>query len=84
MTYKEQLYSHLHSKNLLTDELKGAIEGFTYKREPITSLLFGKYRGKTLDEIKQFDQKYLEWLIKQSFCREDLKEAINKVLEKTI
>lgn len=28
---------------------------------------FGKYKGKTVKEIANFDSSYLEWVIKQTF-----------------
>ena len=52
---------------------------------------FGKYKYKTFDEISkitverdgkviQCGKQYLEWLSGQSFCRENLREAIKPYL----
>ena len=45
-----------------------------------TKLFFGKYKGKTLLEIKREDQEYLYWLYEQTWCKNSLKEKIDYIL----
>ena len=45
------------------------------------NLTFGKYKGKTLSQIKAEDVGYLEWLIKQENTAEGLKYCLMKILE---
>lgn len=42
-------------------------------------LQFGKYRGKTLEEIAQLDSGYLEWMLSQDFPME-LSDAVETAL----
>lgn len=42
---------------------------------------FGKHRGKSLALLIQDDPKYLIWLSKQKWIKDDAKEAIAKVLD---
>lgn len=47
----------------------------------IKSLNFGKYKGKTLQEIASSDAAYLRWMLgSMENMDEDLKYSINKVL----
>lgn len=53
------------------------------KSGPLEHLLFGKYKGKKIEDVAKFDIKYLMWLRRQSFIRPNLKEALDKVLKKS-
>ena len=35
---------------------------------------FGKYKNKTIEEIRKLDPKYIEWLKKNDFVKENLKD----------
>ena len=76
--YYQSLTSYLHDNELLTDSLKtGLLEhnnDFNNKRS--IKLNFGKYQGKTVSEVAQFDQKYLNWLVQQTLCFDDVKEEV--------
>ncbi len=53
----------------------------------IPVLMFGKYRGKTFDEIKVLDKKYLEWLYSSELSKseheqnEDLLYTLSEILK---
>lgn len=40
-------------------------------------LRFGKYKGKNMNEVFNFDPAYLEWLAKQNFTSSEQKKIIN-------
>lgn len=44
-------------------------------------LTFGKYKGKTLKEIKETDENYLYWLIDSENAKESLKNACSKLVK---
>ena len=44
-------------------------------------LTFGKYKGKTLKEIKETDENYLYWLIDSENAKESLKSACSKLVK---
>ena len=44
-------------------------------------LTFGKYKGKTLKEIKETDESYLYWLIDSEIAKESLKNACSKLVK---
>jgi uncharacterized protein (DUF3820 family) len=44
------------------------------------TLPFGKYKGKKIEDIHKIDSKYLVWLRRQSFLKDNLKEALDEVL----
>ena len=44
-------------------------------------LTFGKYKGKTLKEIKEADENYLYWLIDSENAKESLKSACSKLVK---
>lgn len=49
--------------------------------EKVHSVLdFGKWSGKRLDEIKDLDKGYLNWLLKNT-AKEDLKNEIKELLK---
>ena len=96
-SYFQSLTSHLHDKDLMSDDLKAALHEHdnainsrelqeAHMRalrasEPSIKIPFGKYKDKKISEIAQFDQKYLQWAIKQSWMFDDLKTEIQKVLQ---
>lgn len=49
------------------------------KTELGVTLQFGKYRGKTLEEVAQLDPGYLEWMLSQDF-EMDLLDATEAAL----
>jgi uncharacterized protein (DUF3820 family) len=48
------------------------------EKTPKDIIPFGKYKGKTVSEIAQFDRKYLEWVVKQEWFDKftDLKKLV--------
>ena len=76
--YFQSLTQYLHSKDLLSDDLKKELleHDKEFNNKPSVKLGFGKYKGKTISEISEFDEKYLSWLCRQSWCFEDVKEEI--------
>lgn len=77
--YLQSLASHLHDKELLSDTLKVILleHDAAFYSKPSIKLNFGKYKGKTIAEVAEFDRKYLSWLTKQQWCFNDVKEEIN-------
>lgn len=45
-----------------------------------TVLTFGKFKGKTLQEIKEVEKSYLEWLLKSDWINYKLHINIEKIL----
>ena len=43
-------------------------------------MYFGKHKGKTLEEIKNEDKEYLEWILIQAWTKRRLKEQIKNIL----
>lgn len=41
-------------------------------------LHFGKYKGMTIEEISERDLPYLEWLVNQTWCKNNLINKIKK------
>ena len=41
-------------------------------------ILFGKYKGLSVDDLIVKDYNYIKWLITQPFIKEDLKQYINE------
>lgn len=83
MSYKQGLIQDLTEQGLMSEELQKAIQEFKPKNDfkPQDKLTFGKYKGKKITEIAEFDRKYLEWTSKQSWCFDDLKEQIETILK---
>ena len=81
-SYLQSLTAYLHDKGLLTDEPKAVLveHDNEFSSKPSVKIPFGKYKGKTISEIAQFDQKYLQWAVKQSWMFDDSKTEIQKVL----
>ena len=44
----------------------------------MTSIYFGKYKNKTVDDLVKEDRKYLLWLGKQPWVKDNLIEAIKE------
>lgn len=67
----------------LRDNSKLSVENMiTISREPamIRNINFGKYAGKSLDDIAKEDRGYLEWLRENLTEKEDLQWNIDRVL----
>lgn len=58
-------------------------EGYEISKEEAKKIIitFGKHSGKTLEEIKQIDPKYLDWLISQEGTKQSTKDAIAVLLD---
>jgi uncharacterized protein (DUF3820 family) len=46
------------------------------KIESSDKLPFGKYRGKSIDDVLKFDKKYLQWMMKNCNLKDNLKTRI--------
>ena len=44
-------------------------------------LTFGKYKGMTLKEVKEKDEKYLYWIMDNENAKESLKNACSKLVK---
>lgn len=78
--YLQSLTDYLHDGELLTDDLKSVLieHDNAFNSKPSVKINFGKYKGKTVAEVSQFDKKYLDWLVRQNWCFDDIKEEIQK------
>jgi uncharacterized protein (DUF3820 family) len=76
----DTICNHLHDVGLLTDDIKKALMDLYEERRSDVKFPFGKYKGKTLEEIATFDVGYLQWAVKQSWMFDDLKTEIKKIL----
>ena len=58
-------------------------EGYEISKEEAekVTVTFGKYKGKTLKEIKEIDENYLYWLIDSEIAKESLKNACSKLVK---
>ena len=80
----QRLISYLEDQFEVNNDLKQHILDFeAYEREqsqslPDDTLRFGKYKGKPIEEVARFDKKYLEWVIRQNWCRDNLKLKLQK------
>lgn len=79
--YIQSLTNYLHDQGLLKDKLKSALQEHDeiFCSRPSKKLPFGKYKGKTISEINEFDSKYLVWLTRQTWCFDDIKEEIQNI-----
>ena len=67
----------------LDQDIKASIEHAldTTKETAVLTITFGKYAGKTPQEILEMDRNYLYWLhTKAENLHEELKEQIGKLL----
>ncbi len=73
-TYLQSLTSHLHDVCLLKGDLKSALveHDDQFNSPSSVEINFGKFKGKTVSEVAQFDLKYLCWLTRQSWCFPDI------------
>lgn len=47
------------------------------RKDPITKMSFGKYKGQLITEVKKSDPKYIEWVLtKMDNLNDDLRQAI--------
>lgn len=66
--------------NEIADALsKKAYVDYLKDNQPLT-LPFGKYKGKTVNEIAKINKGYLQWLLKQANIRQELKDYIENIL----
>ena len=75
----EQLYDHLYNKNVLTDQVKAALEDYFNSKKSSKKVQFGKYKGKSVADIAIIDEKYLRWLLKQKWLFDDIREEIENM-----
>ena len=68
--YFQSLKPYLHGKGLLTDMIKNTLleHDNQFHSTPSIRINFGKYKGKTVSEVAQFDKKDLNWLVRQTWC----------------
>lgn len=79
MSNIQGVINHLEDVGLITAEIEAALRNYMVNKS-LSVLPFGKYRGKKISEIAEFDSKYLEWVVKQSWLDDKLKKEINGVL----
>lgn len=80
--YLQSLTLHLHSNELLTDDLKAALleHDRTFYSKPSIIMPFGAHKGKNLREIHAFKPSYLEWLIKQQYIKEKFTDIYSEAV----
>ena len=85
ITILEKLFEHL--KGLIKTKLSLATDSLIYEKmleltnTPVllNKISFGKYRGKTFEEINQIDSGYLEWLY-NSESKKDQREQNEELI----
>ena len=86
MSYLTRLTQHLQAKGLLNKEVEDAIKEFRElnrsdkEKISIDCFKFGKYKGKSIEEVCQFDKPYCKWILKQNWCQENLREKLNQLM----
>ena len=57
-------------------------DGYEITKEEAEKVVvnFGKYKGKTLAEIKEENENYLNWLIESDVAKQSLKDACSKLI----
>jgi len=88
MTYIESAIQHLEDEGLLTDEIREALKNFAVDynkktREKVfvnpEKVSFGKYKDRLWADIAKFDRKYVDWCMKQSWMRPEVKHHIENL-----
>lgn len=77
------LTSYLTEKNLLTPELETEINNYynlTKKNRSPDSFSWGKYKGRSIAEVFNFDKSYCEWALKQQYTAKAHKDLINELI----
>ncbi len=72
-SYGQRLGDHFESsggKDFSLDEVRDLIKAFgkmefEKRKKNADQLPFGKFKGKTVKLVAQFDRQYLSWLVKQ-------------------
>ena len=78
--FLRDLFHYMQSNSKLTPESMLAIS-----KEPqyMRQMSFGKYAGKTLEDIARIDRSYLEWIRDSMYDKPDLQWNANRVLSVT-
>lgn len=69
-------------------DISELIEEFSQRHQEMKKAIsdkitFGKYKGKTIQQLLHFDKQYLTWLVKQTFMdeysalRDNIRTALN-------
>jgi len=82
LTDRQDLHYMLSSNGLDEDMKASIIHALESTKENVTlTISFGKYAGKTPEEVLEIDRNYLVWMVnKMDNLSTELKEAIEKVL----
>ncbi|MGI6423620.1 MAG: exonuclease domain-containing protein [Candidatus Dojkabacteria bacterium] len=76
--FLKNLYHYLVQNSKLTVEHMQLI---TKQPQIIREMSFGKYMGKTFEEIEREDREYLEWLVKSMYDKPDLQWNAQRALD---
>lgn len=81
-TDRQDLHYMLSSNGLDADVKASILHALESTKENVTlTISFGKYAGKTPEEVLELDRNYLVWMVtKMDNLNTELKEAIEKVL----
>jgi uncharacterized protein (DUF3820 family) len=88
-SYVEQLISFIkEGSEHLSPGIEDRIRMFAIRKSDekktmanLGQLSFGKYSGKTIDEIASFDAGYIKWLAKNDkYCPETIRKDIERVI----
>jgi uncharacterized protein (DUF3820 family) len=74
------ILEHLKANGYDSESLTQCLTELFARRSSSKTLNFGKYKGKTLDQIHQIDPAYLKWVARQDWCFPEIKAEITKVL----
>jgi len=69
--------------NKIIEHIKKFSKDYAEKMKKQKDIIkFGKYKGRKIKDIVSWDPKYCEFLLKQSYVSSDVKDEINKYLNK--
>ena len=75
----DTICNHLHDVGLLTDDIKNALMELFEEKKSNVKMPFGKFKGKTIEEIYAFNPEYLRWVLRQEFVQDKFIDICNEI-----
>lgn len=86
MSYHQSLMEHLKEQGLYSEKLHEEMINFRcswnaeQEKKDHDEFTWGKYKGRKIEEVFNFDQGYCEWMRKQKYCSSGVKRKIDALL----
>ena len=77
LVFEKMASEYMREKGKTADETIADFVKITNRPTLLRRVMFGKYRGKTFEEIYKENPQYLEWLKKQDELESDLRFTVN-------